>query len=402
MGSVCVFFFLKKKGRRARRELTSGVRSKLAPVGIHVGLYASRLLNVLEFALISGGPSQVSQFCKGLYHVGILDDVDVLAETLVLALAVRHVRLYGAVELDLEWVREDSLVLGRVDEADKELVALLENDVLTKLIDRDGRAVGRLHVTEDSQAIGQASALESVLCDELVGLGSVECCETLDFGPVLLVVVLEVEVDQLRKLNPYNFHTKKLVTPLSFLPFTPTLGLIVVGGRGEGKTYSTTGVCDKRASTPQQDPRNVLRASPTRQQPLDKVDTVILERSLHRRLLRDASGEPAEEPGGRVLELGNFRLHDLPQFLGAALSIATVPPRLCWIRVGEDEEGQVREGCVELRFRVNTVWVVVRLEWEVEEGCGKVQRGEVPDTRSGGVSQLSPRDQRQKGGGITL
>ena len=111
-------------------EHTSRVRSKLAPIGIHIKFDTTCLRDKLQLTLIAGGSPKVPQLRQALQHVGILNDIDILAEALVLALSVGDVQLCWSVEFDLKWVGEDTGILRCVDEADEHFIVLLEDDVL--------------------------------------------------------------------------------------------------------------------------------------------------------------------------------------------------------------------------------------------------------------------------------
>jgi len=111
-------------------EHTSRVGSKLAPIGIHIKFDTTCLGDKLQLTLIAGGSPKVPQLRQALQHVGILNDIDILAEALVLALSVGDVQLRRSVEFDLKWVGEHASILRCVDKADEHLIVLLEDDVL--------------------------------------------------------------------------------------------------------------------------------------------------------------------------------------------------------------------------------------------------------------------------------
>jgi hypothetical protein len=143
-----------------------------------------------------------------------LDDVDILAEALVLALAVGDVRLNGTVELDLQRIWEGVLVFRCVDEAGEDLIALFQDDIFAKLVDSDSGAIGGVDCAPDSEGIGEARALQGVFCEQFVGFGGVEGCETLDLGPVFFIFVLEVEVDELSELFGVMLEGAFYMSPL--------------------------------------------------------------------------------------------------------------------------------------------------------------------------------------------
>jgi len=118
----------------------------------------------------------------------------------VLTLSVGDVQLRRPVELDFKWIGEDASILRCVDEADEYFIALLEDDVLPQLLYGYRLGVRGLDSADDSEGVGETGAFQGVLCEKLVGFGGVEVCETLNFSPVLPVVVVDVEVDQLGEL----------------------------------------------------------------------------------------------------------------------------------------------------------------------------------------------------------
>lgn len=174
----------------------------------------------------------------------------------------------------------------------------------------------------EAEGAGDAGAFEGVALDEVEGIGGVEAGEAGDFGEVGGVLGLEVEVEDLGK----------------------DLGLIGDGGARGGDEEGTG---------------DFFGGFLGGEEALDEFDAVVFEfRGL-------VGGEfVAEEgPGFDGFDLHG---HDLDELFGDIVGGVAEREGFGGVNVKEDGDKHGGEDSVELLFGVDTLWIVLGLEWKTE------------------------------------